>query len=202
MQDWALHSDNTGGYFQCNRFNSGANDSNNSNRENSFDALEGDGDIWAEERGNAHAETMRSRERNRRMSRFIHHYTRYQAHGQSYTMESRMQKDTLKRITEALKATREGKLTWLQGSTVPIPFTTDPAANPAESDQLKAGGETTALTPESLHNNIKKHFIATDLSLEFLINGFEELIKARKVITFPFSLFLFIFLLFFSSIVS
>jgi hypothetical protein len=186
MQDWALHSDNTGGYFQCNRFNAG-NDNGNSNRESSFDALEGDGDIWAEERGNAHAETMRSRERNRRMSRFIHHYTRYQAHGQSYTMESRMQKDTLKRITEALKATREGKLTWLQGTAVPIPHTTDPVI-PADSNQLKVGGESTALSPETLHDNIKKHFLATDLSLEFLINGFEELIKARKVIYSLFSL--------------
>lgn len=68
MQDWTLHSDNTGGYFQCNRFVETNNNQNNS---------DGDGaDMWAEERGNAHAETMRLRERNRRMARFIHHFTR------------------------------------------------------------------------------------------------------------------------------
>ena len=32
--------------------------------------------LWAEERGNAHAETMRLRERGKRMARFIHYFTR------------------------------------------------------------------------------------------------------------------------------
>lgn len=33
--------------------------------------------LWAEERGNAHAETMRLRERGKRMARFIHYFTRF-----------------------------------------------------------------------------------------------------------------------------
>jgi hypothetical protein len=32
--------------------------------------------LWAEEKGNAHAETMRFKERGKRMARFIHYYTR------------------------------------------------------------------------------------------------------------------------------
>lgn len=67
MQDWSLHSDTTGGYFQCNRFQEAARNSEGS----------GNGEIWTEDRGNAHAETMRLRERNRKMARFIHHFTRY-----------------------------------------------------------------------------------------------------------------------------
>ena len=33
--------------------------------------------LWAEERGNAHAETMRLREQGKRMARFIHYFTRF-----------------------------------------------------------------------------------------------------------------------------
>jgi hypothetical protein len=60
MQDWSLHSDSTGGYFQCNRFVSQSHE----------------GDLWAEERGNAHAETLRLRDQAKIMARFIHYFTR------------------------------------------------------------------------------------------------------------------------------
>jgi hypothetical protein len=70
MQDWSLHSDNTGGYFQCNRFTENSGNVNVGNSETDGE------DIWAEERGNAHAEAMRMREKNKRMARFIHHFTR------------------------------------------------------------------------------------------------------------------------------
>lgn len=33
--------------------------------------------LWQEERGNAHAETMRLREKGKRMARFIHYFTRF-----------------------------------------------------------------------------------------------------------------------------
>jgi hypothetical protein len=45
------------------------------------DASNGEGAVmdmlWAEERGNAHAETMRLREKGKRMARFIHYFTRF-----------------------------------------------------------------------------------------------------------------------------
>ena len=67
MQDWSLHSDNTGGYFQCNRYVSNM---------KIKDIPEGATEMWGEELGNAHAETMRLREKNKKMARFIHHFTR------------------------------------------------------------------------------------------------------------------------------
>ena len=69
MQDWSLHSDNTGGYFQCNRFIA-----NLKVRDIPKDSMVSD--LWNEESGNAHAETLRLREKNKRMARFIHHFTR------------------------------------------------------------------------------------------------------------------------------
>ena len=72
MQDWTLHSDNTGGYFQCNRFMA-----NMKIKDLPTDGSGGlVGDLWSEESGNAHAETLRLREKNKRMARFIHHDTR------------------------------------------------------------------------------------------------------------------------------
>jgi hypothetical protein len=199
MQDWSLHSDNTGGYFQCNRF------VENQGQENANEVL--DSDIWAEERGNAHAEALRSREKNRRMARFIHHFTRYQAHGQSYQMELKMSKDTLKRITDSLKLSREGKLVWLQGSNFPIPNPVLPRTthtDEVDSSLLKEDASTEKADKEenvkseklvnhkeSLHENIKNYFLSVDPSLEFLTNGFEELIKCRQFIqwSYPYAYF-------------
>lgn len=79
MQDWALHSDSTGGYFQCNRFVMTASNNNggSGSGDGSGTASEGGSiSMWSEDRGNAHAETVRMRQRNKRMARFIHHFTR------------------------------------------------------------------------------------------------------------------------------
>lgn len=68
MQDWSLHSDTTGGYFQCNRFMQSLNaaEPNSSTDE-----------VWTDDRGNAHAESLRLKEKNKKMARFIHHFSRY-----------------------------------------------------------------------------------------------------------------------------
>jgi hypothetical protein len=181
MQDWSLHSDSTGGYFQCNRFVENA---------KSKEGSDGLDQLRIEEGGNAHAETIRLREKNKRMARFIHHYTRfvycfsillyssifraalfymtlifycrYQAHGESVEMEGRMFKATSKRIEEGLQnSMNEGSVKWLQGHSVPNP--------------LKHTAET-EMGAQSLSPN-----------LEFLNNGFEELLKCRKVILISFT---------------
>jgi hypothetical protein len=123
MQDWTLHSDNTGGYFQCNRFidNSNSLPIEGSNP-NSALSSGGNGEVWIDERGNAQAEAVRSRERNRRMARFIHHFTRFQAHGESVKMESRMFTQTIKRVNESLLLSATGELQWLQGDKVEHPL--------------------------------------------------------------------------------
>lgn len=82
MQDWSLHSNATGGFFQCNRFNERVTD------EEEIPL----GRFLAEE-GSAHHETARMMNRGQRMARFIHHYTRFQAHGDSAAMEAKMAKE-------------------------------------------------------------------------------------------------------------
>ena len=102
MQDWSLHSDSTGGYFQCNRFVMQQTQQGGASGGGGDAGGDGERDIWAEERGNAHAETIRLRERNKKMARFLHHFTRFQAHRESLHLEGRMRRETLTRIAQAL----------------------------------------------------------------------------------------------------
>lgn len=99
MQEWTLHSNSTGGFFQCNRF-----------VENIDNEL-----------GNAQMESRRQLNKGRKMARFIHHFTRYLAHGESAVMEAKMQVETLARIMNELRDTESGTLVWLQGDAVVLP---------------------------------------------------------------------------------
>lgn len=221
MQDWSLHSENTGGYFQCNRFQEAASGGTGGGEGGEG----GGGDVWSEERGNAHAETLRMRQRNRTMARFIHHFTRFQAHGQSFQMESRMSKDTYKRIEDGLKQTVIGHLKWLPGTIVPNPMTTTTTTtgvSPATSPRMAAQGglkdsamsplEAALLSPDPMtaeqtlilqciqemelgsggsggsllgsvgdHVTLTKHGVKPSPYLQFLADGFHELLKCRQV---------------------
>jgi hypothetical protein len=176
MQDWSLHSDNTGGYFQCNRFvESKASEDGGSNDDQTQN-------MWAEERGNAHAETMRTREKGRKMARFIHHFIRHKAHADSMVMEGKMHRETLRRIEDGLKSCNDGQLKWLQGTIVLNPLAATPAAG------ATAGGGSLLASPQSKYdpsvymNNLHKHCIQScDRCLSFLDEGFEELLKTRCV---------------------
>ena len=187
MQDWSLHSDNTGGYFQCNRFR---------------ESREGEApDLFADEKGSAHAETLRLRAKGARMARFIHYFTRHQAHGDSVKMEARMYKETLARISEGLKASRDGKLRWLQqgnGILNPLNVETAPVnphekAAPANSSS-SSGSSSAVYTPvkavsESSQNkaasknnvSFATHAVKGEECLSFLHDGFVELLKCRQV---------------------
>lgn len=114
MQDWSLHGTSTGGYFQCNRFQAPASGGDSS-----------DADYFSEDMGSAQAETHRMRHRAQKMARFIHHFTRYQAHGNSMILERRMKPETISRIVRELVHSAEGRLTWLQGDAVPNPLLED-----------------------------------------------------------------------------
>ena len=78
--------------------------------------------ILAEVRGSAHIESLRTRGRAQRTARFIHHFTRFQAHGESGALEKKMHRDTIMRIEDSLRATAEGTLKWLQGPRVTVPI--------------------------------------------------------------------------------
>ena len=139
MQDWSLHSQNTGGYFQCNRFV--ANDKKTDDA--GYDMGDEDefgmgiyGDV-----GSSRREDMLARRAGMRMERFLHHYTRFQSHDDSSMMEARMHMETMERLcrilmssldesegcgyspvnTNALKGVPHEKLCWLQ-TAVENPF--------------------------------------------------------------------------------
>lgn len=176
MQDWSLHSDATGGYFQCNRFVEQQGNNNNNNTNNSAsgnNSLDANGMPWSEDRGNAHAETLRMRERNRKIARFIHHFTRYKAHGDSVLMESRMHSETARRIGDGLQRCKDGKLRWLQGTVVKNPLLDTLKQENQDTDE-KIGGDLT-------ETSLLKYVIKNESCLEFLDDGFEELRKCRNV---------------------
>lgn len=188
MQDWSLHSDNTGGYFQCNRFR---------------ESKEGEApDMFSDEKGSAHAETLRLRARGARMARFIHYFTRHQAHGDSVKMESRMFKETLTRISEGLRASRDGKLRWLQrgnGIANPLEVPTE-VVNPHEKAVPNTSSSSSSSSSSSFHTPVKAmsessqnkaaskgnvsfatHAVKSEECLSFLHDGFVELLKCREV---------------------
>eukprot|EP00607_Mallomonas_marina_P001795 CAMPEP_0182439052 /NCGR_PEP_ID=MMETSP1167-20130531/86187_1 /TAXON_ID=2988 /ORGANISM="Mallomonas Sp, Strain CCMP3275" /LENGTH=237 /DNA_ID=CAMNT_0024632639 /DNA_START=389 /DNA_END=1099 /DNA_ORIENTATION=+ len=117
MQDWSLHSNNTGGFFQCNRFESTTGKNNEDEGENS--AISALMDV---EGGSAMAEQMRMKIKADRMARFLHHFTRCRAHGESIEMEYKMKRDTIYRLQESLLRTKHGELIWLQGTAVTHPL--------------------------------------------------------------------------------
>mmetsp|Transcript_32887 Transcript_32887/g.47510 ORF Transcript_32887/g.47510 Transcript_32887/m.47510 type:complete len:1304 (-) Transcript_32887:148-4059(-) len=219
MQDWSLHSDNTGGYFQCNKFVENAKEMNNGE-----DANNSDGNVvdflWAEEKGNAHAETIRLRERGKKMARFIHYYTRYQAHGESVKLETKMKKDTVDRITLGLKesaatynlspstsspssssfsspiksSSESTKMIWLQGKSVINPLLETSQKQPAvssSSSNLKAAADSIDSASDDL---LSKFYVTSEPCLQFLVDGFDELLKCRIFLqwSYPYSFFEFI----------
>ena len=62
-EPWKLHTQATGGYFQCNRFTD-------------VEAAGGSG-FDAETLGSSQADAQRARHRNKEMAQFIHHFSRY-----------------------------------------------------------------------------------------------------------------------------
>lgn len=127
MQDWSLHGKQTGGFFQCNRF-----------------VAAGEGRVTGATRadpsdmGSARAEAVRSKQRERQVERFLHYFTRFQAHGDSLRMERRMHKDTVARIILGLSQSARGNLRWLQGDSVRNPLEEDLVDKSAASDELNA----------------------------------------------------------------
>eukprot|EP01035_Chromulina_nebulosa_P018256 gene18256-23931_t len=176
MQDWTLHSNNTGGFFQCNRYVSellqqtGVSDeaANRSGNNDNFVTL-------VEELGNAHVETQRIKDRAAKMARFIPLYTRFKAQRDSVLMERRMFKDTMNRVQSELTSTyqaivnddKNSSKKWLQGIRVNHPFIDYP--------NIKSNDENLTILPSNKTNYHP--------SIKFLEDGFVELIKCREFLS-------------------
>jgi hypothetical protein len=92
----SLHSQRTGGFFQCNRFNDDATTGDNPRQSEMRTQMHG------LDSGNAHVDAVRQREAAMKIARYIHHFTRYKAHGSSAVLESRMAQDSLSRLEDTL----------------------------------------------------------------------------------------------------
>ncbi len=115
MEKWSLHSNATGGYFQCNKF---------------VEKESADGEDWMKytsnlEKGSSRAEAVRLQLSGRRMARFIHHYTRFSAHADSAQREFAMRLETLQRIEYSLARTSHGDLPWLYEGRLENPANVD-----------------------------------------------------------------------------
>jgi hypothetical protein len=160
MQDWSLHSNATGGFFQCNRFVSELASSTSTQGAGSGTELA----EAMEEQGNAHLETIRIKERANKMARFIPLYTRLKAHTDSVTMEKRIYPETMNRMVKTLEESSSAskKLLWLQKLRVSHPYD--------EEEELKEG------LREQDGEEVPGRYPRALIPLQ---QGFEELIKCR-----------------------
>lgn len=187
MQEWGLHSNQTGGYFQCNRFVGNEDEESSNNRQ-----IHGN-----DEAGSAQMESIRNKNKGQRMARFIHHYSRFQAHGDSSSMENKMYKETTSRISDELNATKEGNITWLQGSSVVSPYIEKKETKEIEIKEkeiennlkdIKIFSQVCVSTPTKEIKDIKdKNNLDEIYLLDFLHNGFRELLKCRLALRGSFS---------------
>lgn len=90
MKDWSLHSNRTGGYFQCNRFVMDVEEGRVEAPTGRSGGRRGRDGASIEELGSARMESYRTKQKALRVARFIHHLTRYQAHKDSAAMEARV----------------------------------------------------------------------------------------------------------------
>jgi uncharacterized integral membrane protein len=186
MQEWGLHSNQTGGYFQCNRFIGNEDEESSNNRYGNNEA------------GSSQMESIRNKNKGMRMARFIHHYSRYQAHGDSSIMENKMYKETTSRISDELNATKEGNISWLQGGAVESPYLEKKEINEKKIEinekeieinlkDVKIFSQVCVSTPAKEIHSIKDKNSDEIYLLDFLHNGFRELLKCRLALRGSFS---------------
>lgn len=99
-------------------------------------------------------------------------------------MEFKAGRDAIERITQGLKASQEGELLWLLGEDAQNPFE---AAAPSE-----IFGHVNDLDVRNVKDTIiTNHYIPREKAVEFLLEAFEELQKARLLLrwSYPYALF-------------
>lgn len=135
MQPWAMHGNSTGGFFQCNRFVADASSMADGEDEGALQGWEAEL-IPNYQQGSAQAEALKQRNRGVKMQRFIHHYTRHMAHGESAAKEALIRGENLRRIEKSLRDTSSGELLWLQGYHVVNPLAEEAAARPTDNVEV------------------------------------------------------------------
>jgi hypothetical protein len=100
-KDWKLHGSNTGGFFRCNIWKEEDSPDGNGYKYEEADANNNEG------YGTAIYSARHQHRQRQEMNRFLHHYTRYEAHDQSARLEQRMAENTSARLARVVDAAIE-----------------------------------------------------------------------------------------------
>eukprot|EP01038_Epipyxis_sp_PR26KG_P005568 gene5568-7691_t len=113
---------------------------------------------------------------------FIHHYIRFQAHGESSKLESKRHREAVARIVAGLKASKDGQMKWLQGNEVKNPY----------KDKRESDDEFNNRQDLNIKDTvISEFYLPQEESVAFLNEAFKELEKCRSFLrwSYPFALF-------------
>jgi Holliday junction resolvasome RuvABC DNA-binding subunit len=122
---------------------------------------------------------IQKRQKNQRQNKILHHFIHYMSHMQSQKLEHDSRRHTLARILEGLRASQEGELVWLRGTT-----SANPLFERVEDDHLPTIG----YKEDAL---IADYQLPVEECVEFVSEGFSELEKSRTLLkwSYPFALF-------------
>lgn len=174
MEDWFLHSNNTGGYYRCNRFDGVGTEKVVSTRNQG--------------KGSAAEEARLTAERAAKVARFIHHYTRFSAHGQSADMENEKRTQTLGRmrglqsqIVDEINYATSGQ----RRKRSDTPTSGEAPGRSSSSSSGGGGGVVDGVFLQSLQTRIDggavRHIMGTDAA-QLLETAFDELYACRLML--------------------
>lgn len=101
-RDWKLHSTSTGGYFRCNIWKEEGSPDGNASSNSGLQGRNSDEDNQGY--GTAIYSAREQYRQRQEMNRFLHHYTRFEAHGESATLERRMADSASSRLAPVVYA--------------------------------------------------------------------------------------------------
>jgi len=108
LRDWKLHGSATGGFFRCNIWKEEGDVNNPEAAAASAANGGGEGNGEDDEGYGTAIHSARQQYRKRQeMNRFLHHYTRYEAHGQSARLERNIAENATKRLAPVVSAAIE-----------------------------------------------------------------------------------------------
>eukprot|EP00816_Leptocylindrus_hargravesii_P005436 CAMPEP_0196821042 /NCGR_PEP_ID=MMETSP1362-20130617/77541_1 /TAXON_ID=163516 /ORGANISM="Leptocylindrus danicus, Strain CCMP1856" /LENGTH=1396 /DNA_ID=CAMNT_0042200105 /DNA_START=339 /DNA_END=4526 /DNA_ORIENTATION=- len=100
-QDWRLHGRRTGGYFRCNKWtpeNDEESKTNSNGRQNR---------LHPELQGTSQQNARQTRKNAKAMARFLHHYSRFNAHKESSDLERNMSLCVCERLKPVIQVAKE-----------------------------------------------------------------------------------------------
>ena len=117
-KDWKLHNTATGGFFRCNRWQDEDNHDFYADKPDQMpppvsaadaanDEVMNNPEVMAQTYGTAMHETRVAWKKAKEMKRFLHHYTRWNAHMESAALEKMMSENVCKRLEPVVDAAAE-----------------------------------------------------------------------------------------------